>query len=155
MYWLPTKWYTSAPQRVKTTTSAIVTAQSAFGKSRGFFISAMNEGSVIWPTKVYVMLRNADMPATYVVPGTGRRVTSGSCPATYPNGWSWMPEKTIASSTAMPIVAALKTPSPLSWLSGRGKLTKKQMTAVTTLHTTVHAALPFVSVFSSFAPTRQ
>lgn len=172
MYWFPTKWYMSAPQSVKTTTSAIVTAQSAFGKSRGFFISAMNcgrgqqavgqrrgetrtEGSVIWPTKVYVMLRKADMPATYVVPGTGRRVTRGSCPAMYPNGWSWMPAKMMASSTATPIVAALKMPRPLSWLSGRGRETKKQTTAVTTLQTTVHAPWPSVSVLSSFAPTRQ
>ena len=61
----------------------------------------------------------------------------------------------MAKSTAIPIVTALNIPRPLSWLRGRGKLIKKQITAVTTLHTTVHAAFPSVSVLSSFAPTRQ
>ena len=125
-----------------------------FGKSFGFFISAMNDGSVICPTNVYVMFRKADMPATYVVPLTGMTVTSGSSPGTYPNGWSWMPEKMIARRTAIPMVTALNVPSPESCESGRGSETRKQTQAEIALKATVHTA-EFVSVFSTFAPTRQ
>lgn len=32
------------------------------GKSFGSFISAMKDGRVIWPMKVYAMLRYADIP---------------------------------------------------------------------------------------------
>jgi hypothetical protein len=60
----------------------------------------------------------------------------------------------MARSTAMPMVAALNVPRPLSWLSGRGRDTKKQMTAEIRENTTVHAAEP-ESVLSSLAPTRQ
>ena len=61
----------------------------------------------------------------------------------------------IARSTAMPMVAALNTPNALIWLRVRGRLIRKHTTAVTTLQTTVHAAVPSVRVLRSFAPTRQ
>ena len=101
------------------------------------------------------MFRNADMPATYVVPGTGSLVTRGSIPSIYPKGWSWIPAKMMDKSTAIPIVTALNVPRWLIWLRVRGRLTKKQITAVTRLQTTVQAAFPFVKVLRSLAPTRQ
>lgn len=62
--------------------SQMVTSQTAFRKSYGFFISAMKLGSVICPMKVYAMLRNAFMPATNVVPAAGTAKTIGSPPGT-------------------------------------------------------------------------
>lgn len=40
------------PVMLNTRISAMVTAHKAFGKSLGFFISAMKLGRVIWPMKV-------------------------------------------------------------------------------------------------------
>jgi hypothetical protein len=65
-----------------------------------------------------------------------------------------MPEKTIASNTASPIVTALNVPRPLSWSSVLGRLKKKQMAALTALNAIVHAA-EFERVLSNLAPTRQ
>jgi hypothetical protein len=143
-----------APQSVKMTISAIVTAQSALGKSLGFSISAMKLGSVIWPTKVYKMLRKALIPETYVVPGSGKFVTIGSDPAMYPAGWSWMPTKMMARRTAMPIVTAEKVPRCESELRVRGREMKKHRMALIALKATVHAADPD-RVLRSLAPTRQ
>lgn len=80
MYWFPTNAYTTAPITPNTIISAIVIAQRALGKSLGFLISAMKLGRVIWPMKVYEMLRKAFIPATNVVPFTGMAVTMGFPP---------------------------------------------------------------------------
>ena len=52
LYCVPVYTYTMAPTKLNKMTSAMVTAQSAFGKSAGFLISAMKLGSVIWPMNV-------------------------------------------------------------------------------------------------------
>lgn len=52
LYCVPVYTYTTAPTELNRMISAIVTAQRAFGKSLGFFISAMKDGKVIWPMNV-------------------------------------------------------------------------------------------------------
>lgn len=62
--------------------------------------------------------------------------------------------KIMASRTAIPMVTALKVPSPLMWLSVLGRLKTKHMIAEMALKTTVHCE-PFVNVLRSLAPTMQ
>lgn len=83
LYWFPVYAYTTEPTQPNTKISQIVTAHNALGKSLGLRISAMKEGSVIWPMKVYEIFKNAFMPATNVTPFTGSAVTMGAPP--------WMP----------------------------------------------------------------
>ena len=112
---------------------------------------------------------NINLPVTNVVPATGNAVTIGGSPATKPKGSLCIPAKMMANKTAMPIVIALNVPSPLSWLSVRGRLTTKQSRAAialpsiriellldncTHLNPIVHNA-EFDNVLRSFAPTRQ
>ena len=57
--------------------SHIVTAHRALGKSFGSLISAMKEGIVICPIKVYDMLRKAFIPLTKPVPLVATTKTMG------------------------------------------------------------------------------
>ena len=144
------------PARLKTMISAMVTAHSAFGKSLGFFTSAIKLGIVICPMNVYEIFKKAPIPFINAF-GWGliaHTVHTGSPSVTgsYPFGWVWIVAKMMHSMTAIKVKMAEKVAMKERVSEVWGREAKKQMIVVTRAKTIVHSERP-VMVFRYFAPT--